>query len=91
MSDELKQGVVSQVSHAVVEAVATNPKVQMTIATGTTAVGIDLGLIQYLQIYVAFIVAILGGLLTLLLIIKTTIDIVRNSKEYKYKVSHRDD
>jgi len=79
------------VGPAIVEAVANNPKVQMTIATGTTAVGIDIGIMQFLQPYIAFIVAILGGILTILLIVKTTIDIVRNGKEYKYKISNRDD
>ena len=87
MPDELKQGIVS---HAV-EAVVSNPKVQMTIATGTTAAGIDLAFIQYLQPVVAVIAALLGIILTVVLIAKNVQSMIRESREYKYKVSHRDD
>tara|TARA_R110000751_G_scaffold30870_1_gene78649 strand:+ start:849 stop:1112 length:264 start_codon:yes stop_codon:yes gene_type:complete len=87
MPDELKQGIAS---HAV-EAVVSNPKVQMTIATGTTAAGIDLAFIQYLQPVVAVIAALLGIILTVVLIAKNVQSMIRESREYKYKVSHRDD
>lgn len=87
MPDELKQGIVN---HAV-EAVVSNPKVQMTIATGTTAAGIDLAFIQYLQPVVAVIAALLGIILTVVLIAKNIQSMIRESREYKYKVSHRDD
>jgi len=90
MSDELKQGVVSQVGHAA-EAIVANPKVQMTIATGTTAAGIDLAFIQYLQPVVAVIAAVLGIILTMVLIAKNIQSMIRESREYKYKVSHRDE
>ena len=87
MSEELKQGIISQS----VEAVVANPKVQMTIATGTTAAGIDLAFIQYLQPIVAVIAALLGIILTVVLIAKNVQSMIRESREYKYKVSHRDD
>ena len=87
MSEELKQGIISQS----VEAVVANPKVQMTIATGTTAAGIDLAFIQYLQPIVAVIAALLGIILTVVLIAKNVQSMIRESREYKYKVNHRDD
>ena len=87
MPDELKQGIVSHT----VEAVVLSPKVQMTIATGTTAAGIDLAFIQYLQPVVAVIAALLGIILTVVLIAKNIQSMIRESREYKYKVSHRDD
>jgi uncharacterized protein YybS (DUF2232 family) len=87
MSEDIKQGIVSQVA----ESVASNPKIQMTIATGTTAAGIDMAFIQYLQPVVAVIAAMLGIILTSLLIAKTVLGMVREGKEYKYKVKHRDE
>ena len=87
MPDELKQGIVSHT----VEAVVLSPKVQMTIATGTTAAGIDLAFIQYLQPVVAVIAALLGIILTVVLIAKNIQSMIRESREYRYKVSHRDD
>tara|TARA_R110002049_G_scaffold143473_6_gene305590 strand:+ start:748 stop:1020 length:273 start_codon:yes stop_codon:yes gene_type:complete len=90
MSDDLKQGVMVQVGH-VLESAVSNPKVQMTIATGTTAAGIDLAFIQYLQPVVAIIAAVLGIILTVVLIVKNIMSMIRESREYKYKVKHRDE
>lgn len=69
MKEEIKQGVIS----SVVEPIITNPKVQMSIATGTTAVGIDMAFIQYMQPIIAIVAAILGLVLTTVLIIRNVL------------------
>jgi hypothetical protein len=86
MSEEIKQGIVKHV----VEVIEANPQIQMTIATGTTWMGIDLAFIQYLQPIFAFIVAVLGGVLTTILIVRNFRGMVRENREYKYKVKNRD-
>jgi hypothetical protein len=79
MSEGIKHGIVS----SVVEPIITNPKVQMSIATGTTAAGIDMATIQYIQPMIAIIAATLGLILTTVLIVRNVllmIDELRNRK-----------
>ena len=86
MSEEVKQGVVS----SIVEPIITNPKVQMSIATGTTAAGIDMAFIQYMQPIIAMVAATLGLILTTVLIIRNILLMVDefHSRRYKAKQHH---
>jgi hypothetical protein len=86
MSDGIKQGLKN---HAI-EVIEANPQLQMTIATGTTWMGIDLAFIQYVQPIFAFIVAILGGVLTTILIVRNFRGMIRENQEYKHKLKNRD-
>ena len=86
MSEEMRQGIAKHV----VEVIETNPQVQMTIATGTTWMGIDLAFFQYVQTFFAFIVAVLGGILTVILIVRNFRGMIRENREYKYKLKNRD-
>jgi hypothetical protein len=87
MSDGIKQGLTKHV----VEVIEANPQVQMTIATGTTWMGIDLAFFQYVQTFFAFIVAVLGGILTVILIVRNFRGMIRENREYKYKLKNRDE
>lgn len=85
MSEELKHGVLSQ-AQSMADAAASNPKVAMAVATGTTGIGIDLALIQSLQPLIAMIAALLGITLTTVLIIRNTLGMLRERAEYKRKI-----
>jgi ethanolamine ammonia-lyase small subunit len=81
MSESIKQGVVS----SIVEPIITNPKVQMSIATGTTAAGIDMATIQYLQPVIAIVAATLGLILTTVLIVRNVFLMVDEFRDRKRK------
>jgi len=85
MSEELKHSVMSQ-AQSVADAAASNPKIAMVVATGTTGIGIDLAIIQSLQPIVAMIAALLGITLTIILIIRNTLGTLRERAEYKRKL-----
>ena len=85
MSEEVKQGVIS----SIVEPIITNPKVQMSIATGTTAAGIDMATIQYMQPMIAIIAATLGLILTTVLIIRNILLMVDEFAARKRRVKER--
>jgi Ni,Fe-hydrogenase I cytochrome b subunit len=85
MSEEAKHGVIS----SIVEPIITNPKVQMSIATGTTATGIDMATIQYMQPMIAIIAATLGLILTTVLIIRNILLMVDEFAARKRRVKER--
>ena len=80
----------NEIAKNVIEALESNPQVQMTIATGTTWTALDFGFIQYLQPLLAFIIAVLGGVLTTILIVRNVRGMNRENKEYKHKLKNRD-
>lgn len=81
MSEGIKQGVIS----SIVEPIITNPKVQMSIATGTTAAGIDMATIQYLQPVIAIVAATLGLILTTVLIVRNVFLMIDEFRDRKRK------
>lgn len=81
MSEEIKQSVIS----SVVEPIIANPKVQMTIATGTTAAGIDIAFVQYLQPIIAIVAATLGLILTTVLIIRNILLMIDEFHDRRHK------
>ena len=85
MSEEVKQGVIS----SIVEPIITNPKVQMSIATGTTAAGIDMATIQYMQPMIAIVAATLGLILTTVLIVRNILLMVDEFAARKRRVKER--
>lgn len=60
----------SGVKEQLIETVANNPKIQMTIATGTVGIGAGSQTIEQLQNIFGLVGVILGCVLTLLLIVK---------------------
>lgn len=85
MSEDIKQGLVS----TIVEPIITNPKVQMSIATGTTAAGIDMATIQYLQPVIAIVAATLGLVLTSVLIIRNVLLMIDEFSERRRRSKDR--
>lgn len=81
MSEGIKQGVIS----SIVEPIITNPKVQMSIATGTTAAGIDMATIQYLQPVIAIVAATLGLILTTVLIVRNVFLMIDEFRDRRRK------
>lgn len=82
MSENIKRLVIE----TVVEPVISNPKVQMGIATGTTATAIDMATVQYLQPIIAIVAATLGLILTTVLIIRNVLLIVDEYQVRRQKV-----
>ena len=88
MSDDLKPGIVNAVV-AVVEPVIMHPKTQMAIATGTTAVSIDMATIQYLQPILAIVAATMGLILTSVLIVRNVLLMTDEFAERRRKAKDR--
>lgn len=57
----------------------------MSIATGTTAAGIDMATIQYLQPVIAIVAATLGLILTTVLIVRNVFLMVDEFRDRKRK------
>lgn len=87
MSESIKQGVIS----SIVEPIITNPKVQMSIATGTTAAGIDMATIQYLQPVIAIVAATLGLILTTVLIVRNVFLMIDELRDRRRKAKRDDE
>jgi hypothetical protein len=87
MSESIKQGVIS----SIVEPIITNPKVQMSIATGTTAAGIDMATIQYLQPVIAIVAATLGLILTTVLIVRNVFLMIDEFRDRRRKAKRDDE
>jgi len=81
MSGSIKQGVIS----SIVEPIITNPKVQMTIATGTTATAIDMTTIQYIQPVIAIAAATMGLILTTVLIVRNVFLMIDEFRDRRRK------